>query len=225
MNLRSKNERLQNNLNSKRKINERMMKSQFDMNKLKEKNLYRQRGKVGIGYKEDGESSKQGAQRNKKPTCNHYGKIGHTSKKCWSNRKRKFNEKCYNYNQHGHRANECKEKPKFEGKCYKCKKHGHKSLKCKTKILNLVEKIMKATFGWDYNTWCRCHYYGEFGHIGMNCVKHHMRTRDTIRRCFICTDFGHLAKNCINTRRMGDEKKEKDDNIRKKMRQKCIPNF
>ena len=35
---------------------------------------------------------------------------------------------------------------------------------------NLVEKIVKEIFGWDYNTWCRCHYYGEFGHIGTNFI-------------------------------------------------------
>ena len=58
MNLRSKNERLENDLNSKRKINERMMKSQEKMNQLNEKNLYRKKGKEGIGYKEEGESSK-----------------------------------------------------------------------------------------------------------------------------------------------------------------------
>ena len=67
------------------------MKSQVDMNQLNEKNLYRQKGKVGIGYKEEGESSKQGAQKNQRPTYNRYGKIGHTSKKCWSNGKGKFN--------------------------------------------------------------------------------------------------------------------------------------
>ena len=78
MNLRFENERLQNDLNYERKINERMMKSQVDMNQLNELNLYRQKGKQGIGYKEEGESSKQGAQRNQRPTCNHYGKIGHT---------------------------------------------------------------------------------------------------------------------------------------------------
>ena len=77
MNLRSENERLQNDLNSKRKINERMMKSQAEMNWLNEKNLYRHKGKVGIGYKEKGESSKQGAQNNQRSTCNHYGKIDH----------------------------------------------------------------------------------------------------------------------------------------------------
>ena len=93
-----------------------MMKSQGDMNQLNqqnEQNLHRKKGKVGLGYiEEEGESSKQCAKRNKKPTCNHCGKIGHTSNKCWSNGKEKFNEKCYNYNQHGHKANECKEKPK-----------------------------------------------------------------------------------------------------------------
>ena len=117
------NERLKNDLNTKIQINERMMKSQVDMNQLNqknEKNLQRQKGKAGLGYnEEEGESSKQGAKRNKKPTCNQCGKIGHTSNKCWSNGKEKFNGKCYNYNQHAHKANECKEKPKFEGKCHK----------------------------------------------------------------------------------------------------------
>ena len=64
---------------------------------------------------------------NQKATCNHCGKIGHTSNKCWSHGKEKFNRKCYNCNQHGHRENERKEKSRFEGKCHKCKKDGHKS--------------------------------------------------------------------------------------------------
>ena len=148
------------------------------------------KGKVGIGYKEEGESSKQGAQKNKKPTCSHCGKIGHTSNKCWSNGKEKFNGKCYDCNQHGLRDKECKEKPRFEGNCHKCKKHGHNASKCKTKSFNLAEKIMKAIFGWDYNTWCRCHYCGEFGHIDIN-----VRRRDTTKRCFTCRELGHLAKN------------------------------
>lgn len=71
---------------------------------------------------------------------------------------------------------------------------------------------------WDYNTWCRCHYCKEFGHIGINYVKHHTRTRDTTRRCFICTEFGHLAKNYIKIRIIEDEKKDKANNIRKHMR-------
>ena len=69
------------------------MKSQADMNQLNEQNLNRQKGKVGIGYKEEGESSKQGAQKNQRPTCNHYGKSGHTLNKCLSNGKEKFNGK------------------------------------------------------------------------------------------------------------------------------------
>ena len=131
MNLRLENERLQNDLNTKKKTNERMMKSQADMNQLNKKIHHRQKGKAGIGYIEEIESSEQGAQKNQRPTCNHCGKLGHTSNRCWSNGKAKFNGKYYNFNQHGHRANECKEKPKFEGKCHKCNKNGHKSKNAK----------------------------------------------------------------------------------------------
>ena len=122
MNLRIENKKLQNDLHIEKKINERMMKYQVDMNQLNEKIQYRQKGKVGIGYTEEGESSKQRDRKNQRPTYSHYGKICHTSNKCWGNRKAKFNGKYYNYNQHGHRANECKEKPKFEGQCHKCNK-------------------------------------------------------------------------------------------------------
>ena len=59
---------------------------------------------------------------------------------------------------------------------------GREPSKCKTKILNPTKQIVKAIFGWDYNTWCRCHYYGEFGHIRINCIKHHLRKRDTTKR-------------------------------------------
>ena len=41
MNLRSKNERLQNDLNTENQTNKRMMKSQADMNQLNEKSHYR----------------------------------------------------------------------------------------------------------------------------------------------------------------------------------------
>ena len=119
-----------------------MLRSQEDMNQLNEKSQYRHKGKVGIRYIEEGESSKQGAQKNQRPTWNHCGKLGHISNKCWSNGKAKFNGKCYNFNKHGHRANECKEKPKSEGKCHKCKKHGQKSSEYKTKILNPTEHIV-----------------------------------------------------------------------------------
>ena len=75
--LRSQNEILENDLKSKKKINEGMMKSQVDMNQLNEKSHLRQKGKVGIGYTKEGELSKQLAQKNQRPTCSHYGKIGH----------------------------------------------------------------------------------------------------------------------------------------------------
>ena len=109
MNLRSENQRLQNDLNIEKKTNERMMKSQAYMNQLNEEIQYKQKGKVGIGYTKEGESSKKGAQKNQRPTYNHCGKLHHTSNKCWSNGKAKFNGKFYSCNKHGHRANEFKE--------------------------------------------------------------------------------------------------------------------
>ena len=98
MNLRSKNERLKDDLDSKRQINERKMKSQANMNQLNEQSHQRHTGTRGLGYTEESESSEQGAQRNQRPTCNHCGKLGHTSNRCWSNGKEKFNGKCYNCN-------------------------------------------------------------------------------------------------------------------------------
>ena len=56
-------ERLKIDLNIEKKINERMMKSQKYMNQLNhlnENNLYRQKGKTRIRYKEEGESFEQG---------------------------------------------------------------------------------------------------------------------------------------------------------------------
>ena len=89
--------------------------------------------------------------------------------------------------------------------------------------MNPAKQIVKAIFGWEYNTWCKCHYCGEFGHIGMNCEKHHLRKKDTTRRCFMCTELGHFAKTYMNTARIEDEKKAKVDNIRKYMRQQWVP--
>ena len=68
---------MKNDLNTEKKTNERMMKSQANMNQLNEKNYFWQKSKVRIGYIIEGESSKQGAQKNQRPPCNHYGKTGH----------------------------------------------------------------------------------------------------------------------------------------------------
>ena len=125
------------------------MKSQEDMNQLNhqnEQNLHRQKGKAGLGYKEEGETSKQGTQ---KPTCNHCDKLGHTSNKCWSNGKEKFNGKCYNCSQHVHKANECKEKPKFEGNCHKCKnmviRHSNANPNHSIQLNNLLKLYFDGT--------------------------------------------------------------------------------
>ncbi|GLJ46017.1 hypothetical protein SUGI_0969160 [Cryptomeria japonica] len=150
--LKEQNESLKNELDIQKQANERMMKSQTDLDQLNEQNLHKQKGKAGLGYNEEGESSEQGSQRNQRPTCNYCGKTGHTSNKCWSNGKTRFKGKCYSCNQHGHKASECKEKPKFEGKFHKCKKQGHKTSECRTKTFTPAEQIVKAIFGWDYNT-------------------------------------------------------------------------
>ena len=81
--------------------------------------------------------------------------------------------------------------------------------------MNPAEQLVKEMFGWNYNTWCRCHYCREYGHIGTNCARHHLRKKDTTIRCYTCTKLGHIARNCMNIGKIEDEKKEKVDNIRK----------
>ena len=49
-----------------------MMKSQESMNELGRKIQSRHKGTTCLGFTEEGESSQQGAQRNKSPTCTHY---------------------------------------------------------------------------------------------------------------------------------------------------------
>ena len=121
------------------------------------------------------------------------------------------------------KANECKEKPKFEDKCHKCKRHGHKASKCRSKSFNPAKQLLKVIFGWDYNTWCRCHYCGEYGHTRINYTRHHLIKKDTTIRCYTCTELGHIAKKYMNIGRVEDEKKAREDNIRKQMRQQWIP--
>ena len=78
--------------------------------------------------------------------------------------------------------------------------------------------MVKVIIGWDYNTWCRCHYYGEYGHIGINCTRHHLRKKDTTIRCYTCTKLGQIAKNCMSIGKVEDEKKARVDNIKKQIR-------
>ena len=82
-------------------------------------------------------------KRKKRPTCTHCRKIVHTSNKCWSNEKPRFNGKFYNYNKHAHRASECTKKIEFKGKCFNCNKKVHKSSEFTTKKWNLAEQIVK----------------------------------------------------------------------------------
>ena len=75
-----------------------MMKSQADMNQLNEQSHERQKRTTWLGYIEESESFEQGGKKNQRPTCNHCGKLGHTSNRCWRNEKEKFNGKYYNDN-------------------------------------------------------------------------------------------------------------------------------
>ncbi|GLJ45832.1 hypothetical protein SUGI_0964580 [Cryptomeria japonica] len=70
--LKEQNESLKNELDIQKQANERMMKSQTDLDQSNEQNLHKQKGKAGLGYNEEGESSEQGSQRNQRPTCNYY---------------------------------------------------------------------------------------------------------------------------------------------------------
>ena len=57
------NKSLENDLNVEKQVNERMIKSQTDMDQLNQQNkqnLHRQKGKAGLGYNKEGESSKKG---------------------------------------------------------------------------------------------------------------------------------------------------------------------
>ena len=47
------------------------------MNQLTNQTQFKNHVKTRLGYIEQGESSQQGAKKNKKPTCNHCGKFGH----------------------------------------------------------------------------------------------------------------------------------------------------
>ncbi|GLJ18491.1 hypothetical protein SUGI_0328210 [Cryptomeria japonica] len=69
--LKDQNESLKNELDIQKQANERMMKSQTDLDQSNEQNLHKQKGKAGLGYNEEGESSEQGSQRNQRPTCNY----------------------------------------------------------------------------------------------------------------------------------------------------------
>ena len=117
----------------KQKTNERIKKSQESMNELDKQIQSRHKGTTSLGFTNEGESSKQGAQKNKGTTCTHCGKTWHISNKCWSNGKPKLNGKCYNCNKNGHSASECKNKSKFESKCFNCNKHGHRENECTEK--------------------------------------------------------------------------------------------
>ncbi|GLJ53781.1 hypothetical protein SUGI_1147740 [Cryptomeria japonica] len=57
--LKEQNESLKNELDIQKQANERMMKTQTDLDQLNEQNLHKQKGKAGLGYNEEGESSEQ----------------------------------------------------------------------------------------------------------------------------------------------------------------------
>ncbi|GLJ21268.1 hypothetical protein SUGI_0390550 [Cryptomeria japonica] len=57
--LKEENESLKNELDIQKQANERMMKSQTDLDQLNEQNLHKQKGKAGLGYNEEGESFEQ----------------------------------------------------------------------------------------------------------------------------------------------------------------------
>ena len=184
MNLRSENERLQNDLSIENKTNKRMMKSKERMNQLNEKSKYRHKGKVGLGYIEEGESSQQGAQKKK----------GLLAIIVVRQVIHQTNDRVM-INQNLMESVIVATSMDIE----KVNAQRNLSLKesvtiARNKDTNLQSakprngtQHNKLIFGWNYKIWCRYHYCGEFGHIGENCVKHHMRKKETTKRCFMCT--------------------------------------
>lgn len=109
----------------------------------------------------------------------------------------KFKGQCYNCNKYDHKENECRTKSKFEGDYFICHKQGHKSLECRSNIQHNGTR-QKKFIGWEYNTWGRCHYYGEYGNIGVNFVETHIRKINTNIRCYVCKKISYLARKCMN---------------------------
>lgn len=56
INLRTKNDRIKNDLRAKKETKERMMRSQENMNQLTELSQKKHKGKIGLGYTKQGES-------------------------------------------------------------------------------------------------------------------------------------------------------------------------
>ena len=59
----------------------------------------------------------------------------------------------------------------------------HKYLECRSNRWNRNNQdngtIQRAFIGWDYKTWVRSHHCGEYGYIGVKCVKTHFKKRNT----------------------------------------------
>ena len=65
-----------------KQTNERLVKSQKSMNEFDRKIQLRHKGTTSLGFTKEWKSPWQGAQNNKRFTCTHCEKLGHTSKKC-----------------------------------------------------------------------------------------------------------------------------------------------
>ena len=147
--LKSQNEKLKNELRSKKDFIERMNKTS-EVVKYFEDLMRSPRGMndtTRLGYNsttKKGESSKSGEQRNEKGkhTCYYSGKLGHTTNVCRSknvNQGPKQNAKgqCHKCKKQGHQTHECRSKSSntqnFNGYCYNFHKFGHRENECRSK--------------------------------------------------------------------------------------------
>lgn len=118
---------------------------------------------------EQGESLRNREPRNttskEKPTCYHYGKLGHTTNICQSkhgiqNPKPKFIGYCFYCKKQGHQIHD----PRFEGYFYNCQKYGHRAYGCKLQKTPYW-KNQRQNYA-PNNAFSKCH---KFAHSRKNC--------------------------------------------------------
>ena len=193
--LKHDNDHLKHELRTEKEINERMNKPNEAEKYFEElfRSPRRSGDRAGLGLNEqsstkEGESSKSEEQKtakpkDKRPTCHHCGKLGHTTNIC----RRKHGKSDSNPSSMDIKHMNVDLEPTIHPP--------HPSFKVTVStVINMGSKHLNAdldqdghlmgekklvtkcnNYNWDYNTWYNCHYCGKYGHIGANYMKTHFR--------------------------------------------------